>query len=595
MGFSEAFIQQVRESADIVEVVSEYVSLRKKGGRNYFGLCPFHQEKTPSFSVNPDRQIFHCFGCGKGGNVFTFLMEVDRISFPDAVRRVAEKNGIKLPDQDPASYSQNERLYRANEIAFQFFHQYLLETKNSETEFTWKYLEQRGVTRELVERFDIGLSPDRWDALLLHSRKHKIAPEIMERAGLLLRRENGGWYDRFRGRLMFPIRNASRKVVAFGGRILKEDPEHPSPKYINSPEGPIYQKGYMVYGLPQARDPMRQEGTAILVEGYTDLIALHSVDFPASVATLGTALTGHQAALVKRYANKAILLYDADKAGINAAFRGADILVGAGLETAIAFLPEGEDPDSLARKGGHDAIAEVLESARSIVDSKIDFFKRQELLNSPQGKSDATRSLIETVRRMPDKITQQYAIQEIAQKLGIDERVLSKEMQRIPTPSGRGGEISNGVGDNLTSLDWIMGDLLLFLLNHEDYRSEFFSSFKTEDLEGHPLLPAFQLLEEAWWEGAPLAVADLYNRFAENTEMIRLLNALENRSGEEMDESIEGWVSETPIALHMEKMKLQKQLDECKRQLQNNVKGARENYLEVRKKMQELVEKIKYS
>ncbi len=591
MAISEETIRQVRESTDIVEVISEYVSLRKRGASNFFGLCPFHEEKTPSFSVSSDRQIYRCFGCGKGGNVFTFLMEMERISFIDAVRRLAEQAGIRLENDKQPTVSINEDLYRANELANDYFRYYLSKVENEETHFARNYLCERGIDEEIEVRFELGLSPNLWDGLIISASKRGVKPEVLERAGLVIRREGGGWYDRFRGRLMFPIRNAGRKVIGFGARILyKTSDDENAPKYVNSPETPIYQKGYTLYGIPQARDAMRQESCAILVEGYTDLIALHRVGLKHSVATLGTALTSHQAALIKRFANRVIILYDADQAGRDAAFRGADIMVGTGLETFVALLPPGEDPDTLANKGGRDALEKVLDSAQALVDFKIDHFRKLGRLATPQGKTEATRALIETLRRISDPITRQYMMHEAAEKLGVDERVLGLELHRLSASEGRGAAIQSSSPLKLSGFDQLLADLLWVLLHHPQYYEEVFTQFHPSDLGNHPLRPAFDRLEEVKIEQKQMTEADLYDALGDQSEMLLLLNQVVNRPEPDNPQYILEIVQKTP--LYLKRMQLKKDIAEMKEAMKRGKKGALEEYSKLLKALLEIEEKL---
>ncbi len=529
MAIPEDTIRQVRESVDVVEVVSEYVSLKKRGGKNYFGLCPFHQEKTPSFSVNSELQIFRCFGCGKSGNVITFLMEIERIDFIDAVRRLGERCGIPI-DEKSGQTGQNEALYKANELAFKYFRHRLTKMDGEDIKFARKYLRDRGITEEIEAKFEIGLSPPGWDSLIQLASKRGINADVLERAGLAIRKEAGGWYDRFRGRLMFPIRNAGSKVVAFGGRILHEDPQHPAPKYLNSPETGIYHKGKLVYGLAQARDAMRMENTAILVEGYTDLIALHRVGLGHAVASLGTALTSDQALLIKRFANRVIMLYDADAAGISAASRGADILVGADLDVRIALMPEGEDPDTLIQAGGRESMDIVLENAEPLIDFKIGYFRKQGQFSTPQGQTEATRAIIDTLRRVPDRITRQYAIHEAAEKLRIDERVLTREMAKIQTPDQGKQDTSPQINNRAANrFERMIQDLVWALVRHPEHRSVVFNKIGSVDLGNHPLRIVMEKIENAYDLGEPVTEADLYDTLLDRPDVLHHLEQIFKR------------------------------------------------------------------
>ncbi len=580
MTIPDETIRQVRDGIDIVEIVGEYVTLTKRGAHNYFGLCPFHEEKTPSFSVHIERQTFHCFGCGKSGSVFTFLMEMERIDFPDAVRRLAERTGIEIKGRT-RSTGENEILYHANELAFKYYRHLLTQTDSENARFAREYLRERGIDEELENRFDLGISPPEWDGFLGVAGRRNFKPEIIERAGLAIRREGGGWYDRFRARLMFPIRNTGGRVVGFGGRILREDPEHDAPKYINSPETPIYQKGRLLYGLPQARNAIRNQNEAILVEGYTDLIALHSIGLTNTVASLGTALTSHQATMIQRFATKVTLIFDADVAGNEAAFRGADILIeriprhyyssiektyfqgqnmliGAGLEVDVALLPAGEDPDSLVRSGDREAIDRILKSAEPLIDFKVGFFRRKGQLDTPQGRSNATRSILETLRGIRNPITRQFVLFYVTEELGLDldEKMISHELEKLRRTSGKSRQHETVLTTRpLSRHDKLLQDLIWVLVRYEEYSSEVFSYLHSVDLGDHPLRPLFEQLEAAHVEGKTIREAELYDALRDSPEHTIYLSEIFSRPDAEDPEIVATIVREAPIVLRQRTIK----------------------------------------
>lgn len=421
----EHLIDEIRTVSDVVDVISDYVSLKKKGV-NYFGLCPFHSEKTPSFSVNPDKQIFHCFGCGAGGNVFTFIMREENVDFPEAARILAKRAGIEIPEPDEFDHSdarEKESLYYANELAMKFFAEQLFEPAGREA---LEYLHSRQFTDEDIRTFQLGYAPESWDALIKYATGRKLRPEILEKAGLVNARDSGGHYDRFRHRVMFPIINLSGKVIAFGGRCLVKDDQ--TPKYVNSPETPIYHKSAVLYGLFQARDAIRETDCAIFVEGYTDVMRLVMAGQKNVVATSGTALTELQAKLVHRYTRNAILLYDSDTAGATATLRGADILVEEKLDVRVAELQPGEDPDSFVQKFGIDALREKLAAALPLLEFK--------LLRMPESgdrvvRTEQVHSIVNTLARVQDGIERQELVREYAEKLRIDEASLWEEIGRV--------------------------------------------------------------------------------------------------------------------------------------------------------------------
>ncbi len=350
-------IDEVRLTADIVDVIGGYVSLKRRG-RNYMALCPFHNEKTPSFSVSPDRQIFHCFGCGKGGNVFTFLMEHEKVSFVEAVRLLADRYGIALPRYEPTRDARTERMLYANEVAAQYF-QDSLKSEAYRAKIEPYLYEKRGLSPGMVEKFRIGLAPDDWKGFLTFAQKKDLKPEELLEAGLAVRSEKTGeYYDRFRTRLMFPIFNLGGKVVGFGGRTVKKGE---TIKYMNSPETAIYNKSYILYGMNFAKIGIRETETAILVEGYFDLISLFQAGIENVVAVSGTAFTDQQARLLGRFAQKTYLFFDADSAGRNAALRSVEYFFNAGIEPIIVTPPPGHDPDSYVREYGQQGVYRLLE------------------------------------------------------------------------------------------------------------------------------------------------------------------------------------------------------------------------------------------
>ncbi len=588
MGIPEETIRQVRENTEIVEIVSEYVALKKRGGQNYFGLCPFHTEKSPSFSVHPGRQTFHCFGCGKGGNVFTFLMDIERVEFPDAVRRLAERANITIDEKQRKTTSQNEILYQANELALKYFKYRLREMDGEDSTSTMEYLSNRGIPEEIIEKFELGLAPPGWDTLLTLADKRGFDGKVMERAGLAVRSEKGSVYDRFRERLMFPIRNAGGRVVAFGGRILKEDPEKPAPKYLNSPETPIYHKGSLVYGITQAVNEMIAENSTILVEGYTELIALHQVGIENSVATLGTALTDDQASLVKRFAASATLLYDADDAGINAAFRGSDVLVAGGLDVNVALLPDGEDPDSLARSGGRESLDLVLKNAQPIIDFKISYFERQGDLGTTAGKSEAARSLIATLTKIPNEITRQIALHEAAEKLRIDEKVLGTELSRqMNHGRARQKRSEEPRQERVDALDMLLQNLLKVMLNHPEIVPKIFNQINAADLQDHPLRPAFDLLEAAWVDGKSIGEADIFDSLNDRPNVLKLVNSVLARPDMDDPDFLRDIVEKTPRNIRLRS--IEKEIELLSSQMKSGADlSATKRYADLKKEKQTL-------
>ncbi|MBI2095309.1 MAG: DNA primase [Candidatus Omnitrophica bacterium] len=377
----DAVLSQIQERLDIVEVVSDFVPLRR-AGRNFKANCPFHEERTPSFVVNPDKQIFHCFGCGVGGNVFSFLMKFEKKDFREVVEALAEKTGVEIPKdrtENPAAQKRTAQALEANRLALEFYHECLLTKAEAQT--ARRYLESRGIRRETIEHFKIGYAPESWDALY-RALKDRASEETLEKNGLVLPKKGGGFYDRFRGRVIFPILDAKGICVAFGGRVLDQS----LPKYLNSPESEIYSKGRNLYGLFQARKSVRENDGAVVVEGYMDLIACHQAGVTGVVASLGTALTEEQARLIRRHTSNVTILYDADKAGEMATLRGLEIFLEQALEVKVVRLPEGHDPDSYLQERGGEALKAELAGAKSLFEFRLSLAKAKHDAGALEGR-----------------------------------------------------------------------------------------------------------------------------------------------------------------------------------------------------------------
>jgi DNA primase len=411
-------IEEIRDRSDIVEVVSGYLPL-KRSGVNHQGLCPFHQEKSPSFNVNSARQIFHCFGCGVGGNVFSFLMRMEGLSFPDAVRRLGEKVGIEVEEEaisptEVRRREERERLLRINEVAGAFYHQILLEDEPGVS--GRRYLRQRGYEGETVRAFQLGFAPESRGVLERHLAEKQFSSDDVRQSGLVRPDKQGrGHYELFRNRLLFPIHDLQGKIVAFGGRVLDDS----LPKYINSSETAVYHKGQTLYGLYQARDAMRHSGEALVVEGYFDVLALHRAGFAGAVATCGTALTSDHAKLLKRYADKVLLIFDEDAAGRQATFRAMDALLSVGLAVSVVAMPAGEDPDSFLKAEGEDGFRNCLDVARPVLEV---FIEDQLRVNdqSVEGRARAAEQALERIRRLPGDLERSLYLQRLADLTGLE-------------------------------------------------------------------------------------------------------------------------------------------------------------------------------
>ncbi|MEN3038406.1 MAG: DNA primase [Candidatus Kryptonium sp.] len=429
MRIPEDKIEEIRTAVDIVDYINQFVPL-KRVGKNYVGLCPFHTEKTPSFTVSPDKQLYHCFGCGAGGNVFNFIMQYEKVSFFEAIKKVAEYVGIELPKPEKKEKwieTEFEELYEANRFAHEFFVKSLMKT--SEGKKAIEYLYKRGINDATIKNFGLGYSPDQWDALVQYAIKHDFPLEALEKAGVLIKREDGAYYDRFRGRVIFPIFSITGRVIAFGGRRLKDDEN--IPKYINSPETKVYTKSKVLYGLYQAKDAIRKKGHAILVEGYMDCISLFQSGIENVVASGGTALTEEQVRLISNYTETIYFIYDADSAGAKAMMRGIDLILAQGLDVYIVKLPEGEDPDSFIRKHSVSEFEKQINNAINFIEFKALTYQQLGKFDDPNVKVKAIRSLVESISKIPDALKRNVLIREVSSKYRIPETILVNEIEAI--------------------------------------------------------------------------------------------------------------------------------------------------------------------
>lgn len=400
-------VEEVRERTDLVEIISRHVALRKSG-RALVGLCPFHNERTPSFHVNPERQRWKCFGCGEGGDVFSFVCRIDSISFREALEQLARKTGVELPrtEQSARVYSEKERLLRANSAACDFFRSSLRKSSKA-----LEYIDKRGLGEATIEKYRLGYAPDSWDEMVDHLVRLRIDTRDAVDAGLIIARERGsGFYDRFRDRLMFPILDASDRVIAFGGRTLGDDPA----KYLNSPETPLFAKNRTLYGLSFARRAIASEDRVIVVEGYMDAIASQEAGFENTVATMGTALTEEHVNIIARFTKNVVLAFDADSAGMAAALRSSPVFERAGFAIRILTMPRGEDPDSLLRGGDSARFAALVENALPVADYRVSLALSRHDLSSDEGKSAALREAATVLSSLDSVVERERLIRHLA-------------------------------------------------------------------------------------------------------------------------------------------------------------------------------------
>jgi len=480
--YPPALLDEIRAGVDVVDLVGRFVNLRK-AGQNYKGLCPFHGEKTPSFMVNPRKGIFHCFGCGVGGDVFGFLMRQDRLSFPEAVRALARQAGVALPEERGArpGDSGREELYRAMELAASFYSERLWSVGGERAR---TYLDERGVAPEVARRFGLGWAPEGWETLPEALRSSGINDETLLTAGLRIARENRpGAYDRFRGRLLFPIRDLQGRVVALGGRAFGDE----QPKYLNSPETPLYTKGNLLYAADLARETIREKNRALIVEGYIDCLMAHQYGFTETVAALGTAFTGAQLGVLRRYCDEVITFFDADAAGQKAAERAEELLEPSGeglawgvnragafeatgaLRVKVALLPAGHDPDTFLRAEGAAAFTERIAGARSLLAYALDRSIGEAAAGGPRGRVNAFARVALMLAKVGDAQEATSLAREAALKLGVDPTQLWIEAQRLQAALRRPSAVA-GSATTTPAPGAVERDLVGLLLASRDAR-----------------------------------------------------------------------------------------------------------------------------
>ncbi len=514
MRYPQTFIDDLRRQADIVRVIQGYVTLKKKGA-NWMACCPFHQEKTPSFSVSPTKDIYYCFGCGKGGSVFNFVMEVEHVSFPESIKIVAEKAGVPLPRMIDDGKAEGRRkdadeVIELNAWALEFWEGQLAGEERGASNAR-EYLLQRGLTEETQKLFRLGYAMDSWDALINHLRSRGANDQQLERSGLVVKKDAGGIYDRFRGRLIFPVVDAQGHVVAFGGRSIGDA----EPKYLNSPETAAYTKGRHLYGLHLSRDEIRKKKFVILVEGYLDLIVPYQFGIRNMVASLGTALTQDQARLMGRFARKVVVNYDGDSAGVKAAKRAIETLLAEDFEIKVLVLPEGTDPDEFIRKSGveeyHDRRGKALTHIQFVLDQTL----KGRNLSRPTEKAEAVEEALSFVRAVRNGIQKREYFDMTMDALRIEDAALRNELwQSVKSTKALDQRsirttLTFAAGATPTVAERM---LLSRLINDNDLRRELLPQIGPEDYEFLATARIFEALIEIEFEGSELDFASLSSK-----------------------------------------------------------------------------------
>ncbi len=518
----EEVIAQVLERSDIIETIAAYVPL-KSVGRNFKANCPFHNEKTASFTVNSEKQIFRCFGCGVAGNVFTFVMKQEHLEFPEAVRMLAARAHVNIPENHQGRVSVDnvrQKIFEVNELAADYFYANLLSDKSDTSENVRQYLKGRGFTLEAVRRFRMGLSLNQWDGLLGYLKSKGVPLSLMEKAGLIIARNTGeGYYDRFRNRIMFPIVDTQGHCRAFGARVLETSTgqgDKVTAKYINSPETPVYTKGHHLYGFYLAKQAVSQEDSVIIVEGYTDCLMPYQAGVKNIVASLGTALTVEQIRLLRRYTKNVFLLFDMDAAGESAMLRSLDVLIEEGMNVRVARLDEGEDPDSFIRQKGVKVFYKRIAEAQGLFDYKLNILKQRYDTKSVEGKTRISHEMLTTINRFSDAIVKSEYVKRLAQELNIAERAVMTELKKTGNnrpekkfPKTRNNDVYS-VYTKTKEVEW--GVLKLFL-NDASFVSATKEAVELSDFQDGRIRSVISKIYEWFEQGKEITAGNLINSF----------------------------------------------------------------------------------
>ena len=511
-------IEKVLDKTDIVELISSYLPL-KRAGQNFRALCPFHKEKTPSFMVNPSKQIYHCFGCGKGGNAISFLMQHEKMDFIESIKILADKANIALPSfqkSDRPANSLADKLYAANAAACDFYEKNLREECGKPA---YQYFIQRGLTERTIKLFKLGYAPDLWQGLINHCRDQGVETDILEKAGLVLKSQDGGnRYDRFRNRATFPIFDIRNKPLGFGARALDDS----LPKYINSPETYVYTKGKHLYGLNFSREHIRKQNYVIIVEGYFDLILPFQNDVKNVVATLGTALTTEQVGILKRLTKNAIIVYDSDKAGEKATLRGLDLLIEEEMNVRIAILPKGSDPDSFVRKEGKTGFMKALKESKDLFDYKLGTLTARFKKNEPHGKTKIVAEMLPTLARIKNAVLKSSYLKKMSEELAVDEESIRAELGKVKAfpRESQPAAFEAPPGKKVS-----LAEITLLGLAIEDEKSaiKIQKDFGFENFKSKPVAEILKKIEELYKAKRKVSCANLVS-FFNNKEMEELIS-----------------------------------------------------------------------
>ncbi|MBW2609785.1 MAG: DNA primase [Deltaproteobacteria bacterium] len=559
--------EEIKRAADIAELIGQYVQL-KKTGLNHVGLCPFHSEKDPSFTVSPSKQMFHCFGCKKGGDIFDFWMEYHKVPFAQAMRDLAGRYHVTLPERKMTPFQRrkmelSELLFKINRTAAEYFHYILTESEKGRSGRA--YLDKRSVDKEIIQEFMLGYAPEEWDGLTNFLKRKKKDMDKAAQAGLIIAKKNGGYYDRFRGRVIFPIFNLRKQIVGFGGRVLDDS----LPKYLNTPETPVFRKGELLYGLHSGYKSIRESRRAVIVEGYTDVLALKRHGFNEAVATLGTALTRDHIRKLKGYTKEAVVVFDADAAGKGAAIKSMPLFINEGLTSRVMVLPEGDDPDSFVNKRGLEGFLELLNGAMPMFEFYLDL-KLTRLNDGIDGQVSLLKEILPVLIELNNDSQRSLYVRRLSERTGIAESIVLAELRnRQAYQSGK--EHADNIRKRLSSSKAKRGDdlPLLNLLIHAPHTMNRLMNRDCKLLLSDPIV--MEIFDSMY---------EIYNREGEITPA-EMLEKLEGESTRERfrevmlsspiypDEVVEQAVNEFEDRVH--KIKLSESINRAREQ--GDIKG----------------------
>ena len=558
----EELIEEIKERVNITDVVSEYVSL-KKVGANHKGLCPFHSEKTPSFTVNEGKQIFYCFGCGAGGNVITFLMKASGMTFPDVVMELAKRAGVTIPEASgrfaPQKNDRQEALYKINESAASFYHSLL-----SESEKAKSYLKKRGLKEETINDYKVGYGGDGWDSLYAFLSKKGLSLTLADELGLIIPKKSGGYYDRFRGRVIFPISDIHGRVIGFGGRSI----DGSEPKYLNSSESVLFKKSDSLYGITVARRWIKESDEALIVEGYMDLLSLHEAGIKNSVATLGTALTAGHLRLIKRLSSNIVTVFDADQAGVKATLRSIDLFITEGVNATVLTMPEGHDPDTFVREKGVEGFKKAIKSAMPIMEFFINEALKGKNATEIQEKLKVIEEVFPYIERLPSRIEQEHYIKIVSERTGVKEESLAREMRKRGSGGPKKFEVKLPDKGILSGAQTAEKKIIQLLLRYPELRERVVESGTLGDFQSETLrLFGENLLKMP-------AGSDPLNYFESEEE-----RGLYSRLVVEMDEVVEHGRELDDCIRSLKAYRLKKEKEKLRKEMEEAVKKGDEGLL----------------